>query len=125
MDKTDSTVINLWNRIKVYCLNHDEPEEMSIIQNLEKIKTPFYACSHYLDDPKAGNPCKNRLNLDDYQGLVMEFIGIVAEGGPIADYTNYRFEYKGTRQKISVKVLLYTDKEIRLGILNKTVFGVK
>ncbi|MBP3781724.1 MAG: hypothetical protein J6I68_00585, partial [Butyrivibrio sp.] len=67
--------------------------------------------------------CPNRLNLDDYQGLVLKFIETVSNGPFMADYTNYTFEYKGARHKIHVEVLLYSEDEIRLGIRNRSVLG--
>ena len=117
-------LINLWNRITVYCLNHEKPKPMSIASNTEKIKTPFYACKYYFPEnqDEEHSYCPNRLNLDDYQGLVMRFLDVVNED-IMANYTNYSFEYKGARQKIFVKVLVYNDNEIRLGILNRTVLG--
>ena len=115
-------MVGIWNRITVYCLNHDDPVPMSIISNTEKIKTPFYACKHYLGDEEHPR-CANRLNLDDYQGLVLKFCDLVSQYGPSTDFNNYKFDYKGARQKISVRVLKYTDEEIRLGIKNRTVLG--
>ena len=121
------TLINLWDRISIYCLNHPEAEKMEIVSNTELIKTPFYGCSMYFKDKQERgiSPCPNRLNLDDYQGLVMKFIQHVTENGPLNDYTNYSFDYKGTRQRLYVRVIKYTDKEIRLGIKNKTILGGK
>ena len=46
-----NAVINLWDRISIYCMNHDEPKPMEIIKNSELIKTPFYACENYVKDP--------------------------------------------------------------------------
>lgn len=120
---SDTKLIGLWNRVTVYCLNHEEPVEMVIVSNTEHIKTPFYACKQYFPENQNEThpPCFNRLNLDDYQGLVLKFCDMVSKEGPLINYTNYRFDYKGTRQKISVQVLKYSDKEVRLGILNRTV----
>jgi hypothetical protein len=109
-----SDMKGIWNLVSIWCLNHDEPKEMTVQNNTELIKTPFYACPDY-------PACSNRLNLDDYQGLVLKFIQEVSKNPLCTDFTNYSFTYRGTRQKIFVKVLRYTDKEIRLGILNKTV----
>lgn len=122
-----STVINMWERISVYCMNHDTPKPMEIIKNSELIKTPFYACENYVKDVSdaGAESCFNRLNLDDYQGVVMKFLDIVGNGEIAANYTNFTYSYKGTRHKISVKVLKYDDEEIRLGILNQTVLGRK
>lgn len=118
------TVKNMWNRITIYCLNHEDPIPMKIINNTEKIKTSFYACSNYAPADNNEKSCPNRLNLDDYQGLILKFMDIVGSRDGFTDFTNYNFTYKGSRQKITVKVLKYTEKEIRLGIYNNTVFGV-
>ncbi len=108
----------IWNRVSIYCMNHDEPQKMVILQNLEKIKTPFYSC--------CDEHCPNRLNLDDYQELVMKFINQVDEDGFIGiDYTNFKYSYKGTRHRIDAKILRYDDDKIWIGILNKTVLGIK
>ena len=122
-----NTVINLWDRITVYCMNHDVPKPMEIIKNSELIKTPFYACENYVKDSSdAGTEsCFNRLNLDDYQGVVMKFLDIVGNGDFAADYTNFAYTYKGPRHKIAVKVLKHESDDIRLGIMNQTVLGRK
>lgn len=120
-------IMNMWDRIKIYCMNHDAPVKMDIIENTELIKTPFFACEHYGGkgtDPGT-KPCYNRLNMDDYQGIVLSFLDFVSENEGFVDYTNYRFDYKGTRHKIGVRVLQYSDREIKLGIINKTILGVK
>lgn len=110
----ESAAKGIWNRISIWCLNHDKPRPMGIQSNTELIKTPFYVCPDYPE-------CSNRLNLDDYQGLVMKFITEVSKDMYGTDYTNFTFTYRGARQKIFVRVLKYTDDDIRLGILNKTV----
>lgn len=112
-------VTNMWNKVSVWCLNHDSPKPMTIIQNTEIVKTPFYACSSKVD---GTDECANRLNLDDYQDIVLKFFDYVAEN-PFADLTNYAFTHKGHRQNIFVKVLKYKDDDIQLGIKNKTVLG--
>lgn len=118
-------LVNLWDRISIYCINHPEAEPMKIVSNTEMIKTPFYGCSNYFKEKISAGvaPCPNRLNLDDYQGIVLRFMQHVSENGLIGDYTNYTFDYKGSRQRVLVRVLKYTDYEIRLGIRNKTIFG--
>ena len=117
--------VNLWNRITVYCDNHDIPVKMRVAENLEKIKTPFYACEHYFPEGQdEQHPyCPNRLNLDDYQGLVMKLMEEISEAPIAADFTHYKFSYKGTRQKIDVRVIRYDDKEIQLAIKNRSVLG--
>ena len=122
-----SVVSNVWERIRIVCMNHKEPCDMKMIKNTELIKTEFYACEHYMPDRAAGDdspPCYNRVNLDDYKGIVFEFIDLISREGPLNDFTNHTFSYKKSRQKIKVKVLKYSpDKEIVLGLLNTTVLG--
>lgn len=117
-------MINIWSRVTVYCMNHDKPVPMQVVKNTELIRSPFYGCSQYIPElQKEGVPlCPNRLNLDDLQGIVQKFSDIIGED-PGADFTNYSFTYRGGRQKTTVCCLKYTDEEIRLGIMNNTVFG--
>ena len=118
-------MINLWDRVTLYCINHKEPHPMRLVSNIERIRTPFYGCTQYYPDIAPDEPpCANRLNMDDYQGIVLKFFDIIAEEGFNVDYTNYSFDYKGGRQKTTVKCLKYTDNEIRLGVKNRTVLGV-
>lgn len=116
---------NLWGKIKIFCLNHDEPVEMVVLSNTEIIKTPFYACKNHNPEDKNVQPCSNRLNMDNYQEIVMQFLEQVEENGLIGDYTNYSFVYKKHQQNITVKVLKWSDKEIHIGILNNNVLGIK
>lgn len=106
----------VFGRISLWCLNHDEPKKMQIVQNLEKVKTPFYSCEDYAK-------CSNRMNLDDYTNFVFSFIDRISKEPPGADLTNYEAEYKGTRHKYKYRVLEYSKDTIRIGILNKTVLG--
>ena len=119
-----NTIQNFCDNITIWCLNHDEPLPMSVISNTELIKTPFYACERYVPDDSGRKACSNRLNLDDYLGIMDKFMDIIIDNGEfMADFTNYEFTYRGTRQKIFVKCLKYTNKEIHLGIRNQTVLG--
>lgn len=113
-----ASVLNTWGHISIWCLNHESPVEMEVLTNQEKIKTPFYACKKGISEKN----CANRMNLDDYQGIVLKFLDMVAED-PFSDFTNRSFNYKGTRQKLFVKVIKYTTDDIRLGIRNLTVLG--
>lgn len=112
--------LGLWEKVTIYCLNHEKPVPMQLFQNLEKMKSPYFNCSLYEEQG-----CPNRLNTDDYQGLVEYFLNIVANDDcdSYTDYTNFRYVYKGTRHKLQVKILKYSDEEIRIGILNTTVLG--
>ena len=95
-----ASVTNTWEHITIWCLNHDEPVEMMVLTNTEQIKTPFYACTKNNDKEK----CANRMNLDDYQGVVLKFLDMIAEDS-FSDFTNHSFTYKGSRQKLFVKVI--------------------
>ena len=110
-----NVIRNVWDKVTIYCVNHDTPAEMKLFSNTEQIKTPYMACRHE-------HPCPNRLNMDDYQGLCLKLMKKMDED-PFANIKNLRFEYRGSRQKLAVKVLKDTDDEIRLGILNRTVLG--
>ena len=109
-------VSGVFKNITIWCMNHDKPQKMEIIQNVEKMKTPFFACD-------GGTRCPNRLNIDDYEGIVYKFMDLMSEIVPAGDPTNITFDYRGPRQKISCKVLLYSKDDIRIGILNRTVLG--
>lgn len=110
-------ITGLFGKVTIWCLNHDEPEEMTLLQNTEQIKTPFYACNN--------NGCANRMNIDDYSGMVLKFMELAEkEGYPAVDLTNFSFAYRGVRHKFQCKILMFNKKEIRIGILNKTVLGV-
>ncbi len=110
----------MWNRITLYCMNHEEPSPMIVIQNLELVKTPFYACRN-----DEGKPiCANRMNLDDYQDMILQFMDYVAEH-PYENLTNYSFPYKGRRHSYRVKVLRYTPDQIDIGVKNRTILGGK
>ena len=110
-----NVIKNLWDKVTIYCENHEAPEEMRMLTNSEMIKTPYMACTHE-------HPCPNRLNMDDYQGICLKLMDLINED-PFADHKNSRFEYRGARHKVKVKILKYNDHEIRLGILNRTVLG--
>ena len=120
-----TNMINLWKRVTIYCMNHDKPRLMQIISNTEKIRSPFYGCTQYFPDTKESDamPCPNRLNMDDYQNIVLKFSDIVSSEGITNDWTNYEFEYRGGRQRTKVRCLKYSDDEIRLGVFNRTVLG--
>ena len=127
------SLANIWNNISIYCLNHANPleNEMMVMSNTDVIKTPFYACKSNLDDSlgkitfSKETTCANRLNLDDYQGVILKFLSIIEEKGLASDLTNFSFIYKGVRQKILVSVLEYKNSKIKLGIKNLSILGGK
>ena len=123
----NTQMTGLWGRIRIYCLNHDKPRKMSPVRNIEKMGTMFWGCDQYIPEIRGAGeaPCPNRLNMDDYQGIVLKFFDIVEQNGGLQnDLTNFTFNYRGGRQKVSVRCLKYdTGDEIWLGIFNQTVLG--
>lgn len=113
---------NMWDKIKIVCPNHAEPKEMKIVKNTEKIASPFYGCTKYFPD-KENIMCPNRINLDDYQGICLKFLTEVGNSGLLSDFTGMKFQYKGGRHKLSIRVAKYTNEEIILEVRNLTVFG--
>lgn len=109
---------NMWGKVTVYCLNHEKPEKMEILTNEDIIKTSYYKCSAY--DTQG---CPNRLNLDDYQGIVLKIMDVMTSDPFMTNWQNYSFTYRGTRQKIDVTIIKHTEGEIRIGIMNRTVLG--
>lgn len=118
--KAGAEILHEWDKISIWCMNHDIPLKMEITQNMQNFKTAFFACENRARENSSHKTCANRLNLDDYQGIVLKLFDIIASD-PFCDFTNKTFDYKGARHKIHVKVLVYTDDEICLGILNRTI----
>lgn len=117
-----TNLTNTWNRITLWCLNHDDPVPLDPVKNDVAFRIPYFACRNRVPPSTNARPCANRLNFDDYQGIVLKLFDLIGED-PFSDMTNRIFTYKGARQKIQVRILLYTDDEIRLGIRNLTVLG--
>lgn len=110
-------VLNTWGKIKIVCLEHEKLTPMEIVQTY---KTPFFGCEKYAEGKEDG--CPNRVNIDDYEGLVLKFLELIGdEEAGTCDFTNCTFEYKKARQKIFVKVLKYSHDEIILGVRNTTI----
>lgn len=117
-------VVGLWEKIRMFCLNHETPQPLTIIKNTKLIKTPFYACSDYVNLDSGTHSCANRLSLDDYSNIVIKFLDMYDEN-PLKNYTGTAFTYLGPRAKIYVRILKQTDSHIDLGIKNLTVLKGK
>lgn len=116
-------VKNFWSDIEFYCINgHDKPVKFV---NREG-DSPFYACPKYMlmdekhpDGHEKGEPvCPNRVSFVDATNIVEKFAAIVEESslaGEVTDFSNFRFKYK----LFNVHVLSYSDKMIKIGILNR------
>lgn len=124
-------LINFMKNTSLWCINHDEPKEMKLVNNTEIIKTPFFACGENILDNDGTlsftkkNKCANRFNCDDFLKLGETLNEIVDEKGIGADLTNYTFYFKGSKHKYFVKVIKYSSSEIKLGIRNLSILGGK
>lgn len=114
-----AVIKNLWNMTKFYCGHgHEIPVEM-IFKNGT---TLFYSCPRYYVDNinrPGERSCTNRLSFDDAEQIILKISDKILEyenRGEKADITNYSFKYRN----IEVKVLKYTEMEMRVQILNKT-----
>lgn len=114
---TKNAVENVWDKIEIQCMNHDRPCPMVVLQNEKIVKTPFYRCG-------GENICANRMNLDDYQDVVLKFLDHMAEE-PFSNYTNYSFRFRGHRHSYRIQVLEYSMNRIVLGVWNLTILGKK
>ena len=108
---------NQWKHITIWCMNHETPMEMQVVQNTDAFKTAYYGCPG-----KDGHPCANKLYLDDYQGIIYRLFSIIADD-PFSNHKNRVFDYYEGRQKFEVTILKYRNDDIRLGIKNRTILG--
>ncbi len=119
-------IANVWDKITLYCMNHDEPLKMDIIQNETQFKKPFYACEHYASIPASQRKdktgfCYNRISHDDSVGIILKFLELL-DDSVASDITNMEFNYTSIgHEKYKVKVLKCKEDDIQLGVLNKTV----
>ena len=114
---------NLWRNISFYCMNdHEEPVPM-VVQHGE---SAFYACPQYFEFSNehpnghfpGEKPCYNRISFRDAEKVIGEFSKIIEadlDDNVIADYKGLKI----THRHIVAKVLKYSDKEVRIGILNR------
>lgn len=111
--ETDNTAVKgVWQNVHVFCANHGEHVPLVIRQNEEYVKTPFYACPD----------CANRLNLDDYEDIVLKLLEMIA-AKPFANFENFAFPFRGKRHAYMVKISKYSKDKIYLDIRNTTILG--
>lgn len=119
---------DLWKRTSFYCMNHGEDHVR--LYDYTGTGKPFFACPRYWakdEEHENGHepyeePCMNRLDYDTAQDIVEKLSQMIDEDdkdGIVTDYKNCVIHVKG----IEAKVIRYTDKEIRIGILNRRVFA--
>ena len=114
---------NFWDGVTLYCMNgHEEPVPMIYKEG----NSLFFACPRYMladenhpDGHRRNEPaCPNRLSYYDAEKIISRLSEQVAESlvnDEVCDYTGYQFKFKN----IHVRVLHYSEGDIRLGILNK------
>ncbi len=110
-----NVIKNVWDKITIYCTNHNDPVKMQVYSNSEHITTPHIVCQHE-------HPCSNRLNLHDYQDLCIQIMELIHED-PFADLKNTRFKFRGGKENYMINILKHSDNELRIGIFNTTVLG--
>ena len=104
---------SIWNMLKLYCGNHKEDVGMSLINNIEKMKDPYFIC-----------PCEGclfgaypqRITILDYEKMA-DIISDVMSNQMGGDITNYRFSIKrpDPQKQLDVKVI-YSNRRIGLSI---------
>ena len=123
--KEKNMLRNLWKNATFYCLNHDKPVPLYVI---ETSMTPFYACPKYMlkdethpnGHEKDESGCGNHLSFQDSYKIMEKFNNIIEDSlanEEMIDFTGLRFKYKS----IQVKILKYSDDKIDIGITNSKI----
>ena len=119
---------NFWNGISFYCMN--EQHEKPIHMVYKEGNSLFFACPKYMladeqhpdGHERFESACPNRLSYVDAEKIVRMLSDQVQEtmsNDEFCNFTGYRFKLRN----IQVRVLNYTDGDIRIGILNKGAFS--
>lgn len=113
---------NFWDGISVYCLNHEKPIRMIVMEG----DTPFYACPRYMTKdekhPDGHEPgemmCRNRISFSAFTKVVEKYMSIVESyerQGCVGNFTGLTFEAGG----VQAKILRDSVNDVRIGILNQ------
>lgn len=117
---------NLFKRAVFYCLNHDEPVPLVVMEG----NTPFYACPKFmLADGLHPNghavdesPCHNRISLTMMGNIFQKVSKIMNDeyaSGNMMDFTGMTFLYN----MIQVKILKNDSDSICIGVSNRRITG--
>ena len=106
-----------WETATLICGNHpDEEVEMTIKEGPTSL---FYACPRYDADkrPSGDSPCLNRISLKEFEGMLDDLFELLTGGdtNTVLNLTNHSW----TRKGIEYKVLLHTEKQIKIQVLNR------
>ncbi len=112
------TVTGVWDMIEIYCALHSDcGEQMHIVQNPERFSAAFYVCPE-----QETAHCANRMNIDDFTGIVDKISEKIAED-PFINLTGYKFRFRGKRQSLNVEILKHSESKIKVAVKNTTVLG--
>lgn len=113
MKEVKNLASNVWNRIKLYCGEHEEAEEMVLVSNAEKMREPYYQC------PKEGcveNDYNQRVTMRDYEAIA-DAVEKEMSANESGDLTNYQFVIKRTEPQRNLKArVIYSGRKIGVSI---------
>lgn len=115
---TKGLIKGFWETTTLICGNHPEEEvEMTLSSGPTSL---FYACPKYdADKRNAGDPpCFNRISLKEFEGMLDDLFELLTgddSASTVLNLTNHTW----TRKGIEYKVLLHTDKQIKIRALNR------
>lgn len=106
-----------WETATLICGNHpDEELEMTIKVGPTSL---FYTCPRYAADKRSGGepPCLNRISLKEFEGMLDDLFDLLTEddANTVLNLTNHSWKRRG----IEYKVLLHTEKQIKIQVLNR------
>lgn len=115
----------LWDKIKLVCGNHPDSDNM-VMEIRKGAFSPFYACPKYTQNIyNGGDYCLNRITLVDYEKMIShiaEEVNDMIENDEVPNLQNLKW----TRNGVEFKILVYTNNEIVVSVLNKTALkGLK
>lgn len=107
-----------WETATLICGNHPGEEvEMTVKSGPTSL---FYACPRYDADkrPSGEPPCLNRISLKEFEGMLDDIFELLTGDDAVSTLLNLT-NHSWTRKGIEYKVLLHTDKQIRIQVLNR------
>lgn len=105
-----------WETVTLICGNHSDEEVEMVLKNGPS--SLFYACPRYdADKRETGEaPCFNRISLKEFEGMLDELFELLAGDNMVTvlNLTNYTWRKKG----VEYRVLLHTEKQIKIRVVN-------
>jgi len=108
---------NIWNTIEVYC---DNRHEIPIPMQIQEGVSLFYACPKYHNANRDDHEyaCSNRINLIEYESMVLYISDIIMENemnNCSANLNNYEWSNK---KGITFKIFEHTKDKIKVIVRN-------